>query len=265
MRVKIERMQNRIYAEVIVPFREKTYEYDGEQIHYLLFEKKKSDVLIIGFQAAMGDRPRYNYIKSLEQFKVNKLFIQDDFTKGGNYYLGRNNKYNIEEGVFHLINKVIDKTNATKVIFIGSSKGGYAAINFGIEYPNSTMIVAAPQYYLGKYMKETKYFNRGLEDIIGKRMAAIQEEDIDALNKRLRDKIRKNVYGDTQKVYLHCSVNEITYREHDEDLIRDLKAANISVSFDRAWYEKHNDLRYHFPDYLKKCTDETIRNNKEER
>ena len=78
----------------------------------------------------MGQKARYNYVRTLDKYKCNKLFILDDFgfDKRGAYYLGENGNFGIEKDVELLIDKTICNLKTNKNIFIGSSKVGYAAI-----------------------------------------------------------------------------------------------------------------------------------------
>lgn len=115
----------------------------------MFFPCYKSRILVIGFQACNDAGPRYNYVKTLKSCKVNRLFIKDDLGPRhlGDYYLGENGTFSVENDVFELINNFISKLKPQSIVFIGSSKGGYAALNFGICFPSSNIIIASPQYY----------------------------------------------------------------------------------------------------------------------
>ena len=247
---KISRGKNQLYGKYVIPLIEKQYSFDDgrEQMHYLYY-KKKSPVLIIGFQAFNAKGARYSYVTPLSSVKASRLYIKDDFVPGcGNYYLGRNNRYNIEEEVYHLIDRTLEETGAVRPIFIGSSKGGYAAVNFGIHYKNSVMIAGSPQYLLGTYMHETKKFNKGLEDIVS---MPVTDEKIKQLDDRLRDKIRNDPYADTQTAYIQYSEKEDGHKEHMVSMIEDMKKAGLNVHCDRQMFTEHSDLKHYFPEYLK--------------
>lgn len=251
------RIKDRFYAKFVTGSNEKEYVAEnGVSVDYLFFENKKSDALIIGFQAANGTTDRYNYVGTLADENASRLFIKDKYGQYGDFYLGYNGKFDQEAAVLSLIDKVKRKTNAKKLIFIGSSKGGYAAINFGIRYPCSSMIVAAPQYYVADYMTELKKFNQALEDAAG---GDLTEERYRQINTRLKKKILESSDIRTQTFYIHCSVNEIMYEKHVRDLISDLDSKGAVVVFDRAEYEEHNDLRYYFPAFLKQSVETAIK------
>lgn len=68
--------------------------YNGEQEVKYIFNKSyepNSDLIIVfsAFQA-IGRPPAYNYIRTLEEFGCNKLFILDDFGSRASYYLCEN-------------------------------------------------------------------------------------------------------------------------------------------------------------------------------
>ncbi len=165
-----ERILNRIYTAWIVPLREKKYYGDvqKEPLKYLFFPKKSS-ILVVGFQAFHDTEARYNYVSTLRGCPVSRLYIKDDSASDGrgSYYLGRHGTYSVETLCAELIDRCAKACGATKLVFIGSSKGGYGALNFGIRYPGSDMIIAAPQYYLGNYLNSGR--NRSaLVDILGR-------------------------------------------------------------------------------------------------
>lgn len=247
MKSTVKRALNTALTKLSVKTRQKAFEAEGETLHYMLFRRRRSNVLVIGFSSVDPKGARYHFVHTLEGVGANRLYILDDFTKHGNYYLGRKNQYNIEKAVFQLIDEMIGRVGAKKLIFIGSSKGGYAAINFGIRYPGSVMVVAAPQYYVGRYMKTLKKLQEGLVDILED---PVTDEKIAVLDQRLPDKMKRNELGSTQKLYMHCSTCEFTYDEHVKDLMEDAGAVGMTIIFDEHSYTDHNDLRFYFPEFL---------------
>ncbi len=246
----LERAWNKFYVSRIAPLREKSFPIESpDVIHYLFYPRKGSKTLVVILQAFHPDGARYNYVSTLQGISASRLYIKDDFTEHtGSFYLGRKGTYNIEEGVHRLIRKIAEECKAEKLIFVGSSKGGAAAVNFGISYPGAVMIVAAPMYHLGTYMYETKKFNKALEDAVG---APVTPEKIDVLNDRVPAKVRSDTFGNTQKAYIHCSVNDKTYTKHVMDMMADMEKAGIQIVLDKDDYEGHENLKYYFPAFLK--------------
>lgn len=144
-----------------------------------------------------------------------------------------------------LIQKVMGDLKPAKVVCCGSSKGGYAALNFGVEIPNSVMIVGAPQYFLTTYLLAGNTVT--LDHILGERTKE-KEEVVEFF---LRNKLLKNPNIETQKVYLHYSDKEHTYEEHIMHMLKDMEDSGYCIEKDVADYTNHSDVSYYFPDFLK--------------
>lgn len=142
-----------------------------------------------------------------------------------------------------LIDNVVQKLKIDKLIFAGSSKGGYAALNFSLMYKGSYAICGAPQYYLADYLNNST-FCVNLKEIVGK----ITDESLKTLNNRLKLKICETT--PTQKIYLIFSSVEHTYKEHIKDMIYDLKSADFQLNECRMEFEEHGDIGKFFPSYL---------------
>ncbi len=247
----IGRAWNKLYVIYITPRLEKTFASDqGDAIHYLFYPKRRCKTLAVIFQAYDPAGPRYNYVTTLKDIPANRLYIKDDFfLPCGDFYLGKNGTYSIEKGVHRLIEKTIKSIGTreeVRLIFIGSSKGGYAAVNFGIAYPHSTMIVAAPMYYLGDYMHKSAHFSPALKEIVG---VPVTEEKISRLDRRLPEKVKANPNAKTQRAHIHCSENDSNY-PFVMNMAEDMRATGMDVAFDLANYEGHENLKLTFPKYL---------------
>ncbi len=246
----LRRVYNKIYTVTVSRIKERSFSFNGdEKLKYLLLTRKKSRILIVGFQAYNAQGAFYNYVSTLNKVNASKLYIKDDFAENrlGDYYLGHKGTFSVEKAVYDLINRTAKQLNAQRIIFIGSSKGGYAALNFGVRYPNAAFVIASPQYYLGRYLRLPKKYQPILRDILE---GEITEDKISGLDHHLADKLKRDSYGASQSLYIMYSVHEDVYEEHIRGLLEDAKAAGISVHEHRAAYEKHWQLKYYFPDYL---------------
>lgn len=217
------------------------------QLKYILNTNRSSDVLIVVFSGFPGKNgASYNYMRTLKEVKCNKLFILDDFgyEHRGSYYLGESGDYYVKTKVIQLIDKIREELSIKTLITAGSSKGGTCAIMFGLLEKANTIIAGAPQYYIGNYLSDEEKINI-LKGICGDNPNAVGE-----LNSLLPDIIqnssRKNV-----KIYLHYSINEHTYAEHIQYLIRDLEKSGFQVFKDSKDYSKHEEVALYFPSYLK--------------
>lgn len=227
-------------------FKEKNINWGGVRLKYIYKNNNRSNILIIILSACTrkGIKARYNYMNTLSRCRDNQLYILDDFGYDGRgaYYLGKNGGNEIELSCIHLINEICQKTNPDKIIFCGSSKGGWAALNFMTEFKNSIAIIGAPQYKLADYLlKESN-------EITGKYVLPENEKDgINSLNDYVKNKLCK---ADSNKVYLHFSDMEHTYNEHIIYLLKDLKNNDIDCEVEQLHYTEHWDVGKHFPQWL---------------
>ena len=247
------------FKGIYIRLREKTYKSNKTRCKYLLYDDREADSLIVGLQSC-ANPPVYNYVRSLSKTKAVRLYIKDDFAKDhrGSYYLGEKAMGNVEPTVVELVSKVRDKIisrhgDIKNIIFIGSSKGGYSAINFATMFKGANAVVAAPQYLLGNYLN-CDIMRDQLIDIVGDN----SPENIQYLNNRLRNKIFNEGKKNKPIIYIHYSDEEHTYEEHIKYLIEDLKKAEIKVYEDIGHYPEHSDLYKFFPEYLVKMIKEIL-------
>lgn len=254
----------KLVMNAYVILKERTYYGNGTRVKYLYY-KKKSKILVVCFSAYNKDKALYNYVRSLENYDVSRLYIKDDFgpNNAGSYYLGENGKHNVEKTVIDLIKMKTKTINDGKpiIVFVGSSKGGYAALNFGVEFENSYTIVGAPQYKLGSHLNEP-FFYPVLEDIFGN----INQEKIDDLDMHIKRKYEMLPKGSNQHIYLQYSMlewssvfNEYTYEKHIKYLINDIKEkTDIELHCEVLEYKDHGDVHQYFPIYLKNTLNSII-------
>lgn len=246
---KFYKLLDLMKTKYYMKFKQKPFKGKKYTINYLLDKNKSSDILLVVFTSCTkkGQKARYNYIRTLENFKVNKLFILDDFGFDGRgaYYLGKDKDFKIQLDVSSLIDSVSNDLNIKKEVFIGSSKGGYAALYFGLNRTNSIIISGAPQYRLGNYLSLPSH-----EEILQYIMGDTKEYSIDYLNKLLEDKLNSTC-NNKNKIYLHYSTEEETFEPEIEPLINKIKELNLDHSFDIHNYKNHSDLTLFFPQYIK--------------
>lgn len=243
---KIKKLIEFIYMKKFF-FSQKQYKINSEKrLNYVFQRNVTSKDMIIVFSACtrVGVKGRYNYIRTIKNIRCNKLFILDDFgyDNRGLFYLGEDNKFEVAAAVKKLISEIATKYGIDHRIYVGSSKGGYAALYLGLDDIESTIIAGAPQYYLRFYLNDAKD-ERRLRQICGNDEKAIEELDY---------LIKKKINGDNfaGKIYLHYSSKEHTYKEHIVDLLEDIRKSNIKIETEEKEYENHSDVGVYFPDYL---------------
>lgn len=220
-----------------------------KDVTYLFEEGTNKDYLIIIFSAVNPPKQfSYNYINTLEKLPYNKLFILDNFGEQGAYYLGENLRLDIETSVMSLINMKMAKYNLRNkdIITVGSSKGGFSALYFGMKYSFGNIIVGGAQTKLGNFLyKECKVENIinyvGINDKVYSR---------EYLNNILYKSINKdNVF--IPNVYIHIGTGDHHFKNHITPFIKYLKEqGKENIQLDIKEYNSHDGLRKYFPIYL---------------
>lgn len=235
--------------------KQKSFQENNETVHYL-FEKNASATLVIVFSSCtrLGIKARYNYVKTLKNSACDKLFILDDwgYDQRGIYYLGKEMNFSMEQMIEHLIQQTIQKGNYKKIIFVGSSKGGYAALNFGLSVSGCTIIIGAPQYRLGDYLTDpSNKLEETLKYISGEKIDTLEEWKFTLLNEHLQKKIERNTLNaPTINIKIHYSDQEHTYQEHIKDLLHELQTNGYQLYEEVEHYTNHSDISLYFPDFL---------------
>ena len=221
--------------------------YGSNQIKYIFQRNRSSDILLVVFSGfpAKDEPARFNYVRTLLSLKVNKLFVLDDFgyQNRGSYYLaGRSHNVKLQDEIRALIELCRGKK---RLVTAGSSKGGTAALLYGLCCDADAIIVGAPQYYIGNYLSRDDHVEI-LKSICGD----ATQQSIDYLNRILSDHI-KEARNKKTKIYIHCSPLEHTYIDHVQDLIKYLLECGFDVEKNLdSRYTQHDLVGHYFSRYL---------------
>ena len=227
-------------------------------LRYYLERKRGSRDLIVVYSAfPEPDKPAaYNYVTTLSKIKANKLFMLDEYGSGGKgcYYLGKDGGREVEKNVFVLLEKVKKELSVTRTIHVGSSKGGWSALYFGLSYEKDQIVLGGAQFRLGDYTMERMpalfaYLTGTKDDEIEK----------EKLNRILPDRID----GATPRnVYLHYSDSEHTYEDSMLPMKTHLLERGFPLWEDVAHYTEHGKVGLYFaellPSLLRKILSEGI-------
>ena len=251
----IKKYYEYVHTKIKVIFKQKKFYYDGVNMKYMFRRIKGADTLVIVFSACtrQGVPARYNYVKTLEGTDCNRLFLLDDFgeDKRGSYYLGHMPEFKEQEAAVELVKKFIDKLEPKKVIFCGSCKGGYAALNIGSRFKDSIMIIGEPTYQIATEFKLAKGLLRYW-------MREITDENVENIDYHLTRQLEKNQFKYSQRIHIFYSTCDEYVERHTEPLLEDLKKNGYCLDENTADFKSHGDLGLYFSDYLKKKVKEII-------
>lgn len=219
-----------------------------ENIKYIFKNNEESKKLCIVFPAmSEKNKPAYNYLETLKDCKINKLFILDNFDVQGSYLLGKNRSFIIEDCVNGLIDKIISEKNILlkDIIMVGSSKGGYIALYNGIKRKVGNIIVGGPQSKLGNFLINEAKHHEVATYIAGD----TSKESKEYLNNILYNEI-ENSNNTTTKIDIHVSKNDHHYENHVIDLVKSITEINKNVNVDLMNYDGHKKLKMYYPNFL---------------
>lgn len=232
---------------------EKIYNGDSHDINYLhLVEKKSTHLLVIlsGFNGkeSTGKPASYNYIKTLSNTKMNKLFILDSIEDIPVYYYGINGEDSYLKDICRLISQKLQLLNIDKrnLIIAGSSKGGTGALLVGFEMKAGHIISGANQLYVGNYLSS---LSSNLQELMFNKILGeyndISKNKLDSLFKK-KLLIKEN----SSNLYFHAGNQDTHYIKHMTPLLRHYDDNGILYELDLKNYIGHNNVGRFFPEYL---------------
>lgn len=113
--------------------------------------------LVFAFSAMglMGDFT-YNYKSTIDQIPCKAIYILDDFGDQGSYYLLEKKSKQIFDTVQNFVAEKIRENNGSDrpIYFVGSSKGGTAALLHGLLFTGARIFIGAPQSKIGSFVRK---------------------------------------------------------------------------------------------------------------
>lgn len=139
----------------------------------LLLHRAASDVLVVALHGALNRvktrLPRFERVRSLTSLGANVLAIGDptldldpSLTLG--WYLGTRT-LDVHEVIARTVGRIAEQISARRVVVLGSSGGGFAALHLAALLPDATAVVMNPQTDVVRYHE--RFSRRALDAIFG--------------------------------------------------------------------------------------------------
>ncbi|MGS3152090.1 hypothetical protein ACB268_15005, partial [Aeromonas sanarellii] len=161
------------------------------------------------------------------------------------YYICKKMDFSVERAVIALIDSVLQQTGLSKhqCTLLGASKGGSAALYYGLKYDFKNIVASCPQFYIGSYSK--KDWPQSAKNILDEQDPASTSK-LDALIPQLLELDKST----DRNIYLITSPDDIQYAtEVEPNLPYFSKYSNFNLIVTRsaiAW--QHNNItRYNVP------------------
>ncbi|MFJ9059547.1 hypothetical protein [Streptomyces sp. NPDC102409] len=151
----------------------------------------------------------------LDKTRSNILWIRDKFDGVNSYYLCKEMDFSLEESVIGLISRVMHALELTPddCIMFGSSKGGTAALYYGLKYGFRDIVASVPQFAIGSFvrehMKPTARFMMG---------EGVPEHNVEIIDSLLPDTVWRSSNRNAN-IYLISSPQDEQYKQHVEPYI----------------------------------------------
>ena len=229
-------------AKAFIYKHEKTF---SKEVRYMYIDKGSEDLLIV-FSGFTGENRRYNYFTSFKNIEINQLYILDTWGILGSYYWYEKHDNRPESLVNSLIENIVVNNNIKRIFTAGTSKGGTAAIYFGILHNAVNVFSGACQYYVGSYLGRPEQKNI----LIGMMGADNEELSIKLLDSKMPELLEKYSASCSSIIELFYSTKELTYERQIIPLKKALDKYGYIYVETIEDFEDHNDVGKFFPAFL---------------
>ncbi|WP_165968659.1 heparinase II/III family protein [Arthrobacter crusticola] len=163
----------------------------------------------------------YNYKATVDEVDISALYILDDFGDQGAYYHSDHRSETIYRSVQALILGIANKhgIEASKLVAVGSSKGGTAALIHGMTLPFGRIIVGAPQTRIGTFVAGPH------PNILQFMAGGTSEQDIEHLNGIVQRAAL--TAGSIPRTSILVGANDHHLRGHVEPLLDDMASKGL--------------------------------------
>ncbi|MGC9538826.1 hypothetical protein [Streptomyces sp. UG1] len=150
-----------------------------------------------------------------DNVRANILWIRDRFDGMNSYYLCKGMDFSLEQSVATLIFNVMKALSLTPgdVTLWGGSKGGSAALNFGLRYGFRNIVSIVPQFQIGTYVRDVH--PKVAAYMLGE---GVPEENVRIVDSILPDLVRSEVNREAN-IYLLSSPQDEQYANQVEPFL----------------------------------------------
>lgn len=216
-------------------------------LNYLLERVEGASELVVAFSAMAPEGSfTYNYKSTLDSVAAHRLYVLDDFGDQGAYYYCDHRDLRVYRSVQTLIARITRKLDVelSDVTFVGSSKGGTAALVHGSSLGVGRIIVGAPQVRIGSFVKVPH--PNVLEFMAGGRT----ENDVSWLDRIVPNHVRK-IRPDTS-IELLIGTGDHHFRDHLPHLLEVLaKIGHTNIDVVPLQGLTHADIGRPFVEFLR--------------
>ena len=220
--------------------RERTFE---NRIKYLYFNRGSRVLAVVFSCMDTDDKNRiYNYVKGLVDVKVDLLYLSDPFGYRGSYYWKDKGNDQPLHMTQRLLKKIIGSKQYDCTCFLGSSKGGSAAILHGALLGADYILAGSNQYNIGSYVAQSPDIFFGMT---GEKVNKEAET-------RLNDEFASyfDMIPDKTRLLIQYSINEVTYKHDTIDMLAHIKRNGVNCSETKCDFSLHDEVGSYFKPWV---------------
>lgn len=217
---------------------------DGIEIKYKMKDRKYDTKHMVIVFSGFGSSGEFTYDleNALQDCSAHVLWIKDDFKNHCTYYMCQDMDFCVEDAVHNFILERLQELNITKdqCTLMGCSKGGTAALYFGIKFQFKNILSSVPQFHVGSYI------NTGWPTIAKHMMGEVSDKNIEKLDMCLIKEIQSDKNLD-KNIYLLTSKSDIQYpSEIEPNLSSFIKYKNFNLLLSTSiLVREHNQVTGH--------------------
>ncbi|MET9733161.1 hypothetical protein ABZZ79_21695 [Streptomyces sp. NPDC006458] len=179
---------------------------------------------------------KYGFGGALDSVKCNVLRIRDHFDGAASYYVARDMDFSVSDSIQALIQDHMRRLRVTRdeVTLLGASKGGSAALFYGLKYDYKNIVASTPQYFLGSYSKGHGQLG---DAVLGEGQP---DENVAVLDAVMKDVIEKDT-DLKRNIYLVSSPADYQY---EQEVVHYLPALREYENFNFLFVESPTVRRH---------------------
>lgn len=228
-------------------YAEQTYiASNGTKVIYK-HKKRKYDFnhILFVFSGFLNAKPgNYDFANALNDCPCDVVWICDNFEEMYSYYLCVGMDFKVENAVTEFIRYTLDELglDINQATATGFSKGGSAALYYGLKLNFPNIVATVPQFHIGSYVNN--HWKQAAEHMMGK--AHCSTTNIAYLDKLLPRLLKQDNNLD-KNIYLLTSEADIQYKPEIEPYLNDFakyKNFNLLKTYS-AFVREHNQVTGH--------------------
>ncbi|MDD0823414.1 hypothetical protein PTQ27_02875 [Mannheimia sp. AT1] len=199
--------------------------------------------LIVVFSGFLNAKPgNYDFNNALNDCPADVIWINDNFEDMYTYYLCVDMNFKVEEAIKEFIDIQIKALSLDyeKVTVTGFSKGGSAALYYGLKLPVANIVTTVPQIKIGSYVV------KNWPQVASHMMGELSQAKQDYLDKLIIQLLRTDIRRE-KNIYLLTSEADIQYESEIKPILDDLRKYsnfNLIKSYS-VFCREHNQITSH--------------------